>query len=326
VRLLLLVLLLIVTACGPLGPILGGGPATWPLRGTATPDGTAGLRRPVVVKIANDRAARPQAGLAAADLVLEIPVEGGITRYALVFHSEGPDLVGPVRSARSTDVDEASRLRAILVHVGASTTVAQQVAAAARGGGFVQVDEFEHPGAFERISERAAPYNAYTSAEAARDAAGDRGSERVTVPALEFGEAPAEGADGASLTIPYGDPPDVSYEYDPGIGAYHRRQGGQPTIDDDGGDEVLPENVVVIRTAVTEVPGTADAAGAPSLEYRGTGSGPVVVLRDGRRFEGTWTRGGSDMYRFADASGAPIRLKPGLTWIHIVPESLDIGS
>ncbi|MGH2377444.1 MAG: DUF3048 domain-containing protein [Candidatus Limnocylindria bacterium] len=322
---LLVCFVLVIGACAPLEAMLGSGPATWPLRGTATPDGEAGLRRPIVVKVANDRAARPQAGLAAADVVLEIPVEGGITRLALVFHSEEPGHVGPVRSARSTDVDEAARLHAILVHVGASEAVARQVSAAAGAGGFVQVDEFEHPEAFERISGRVAPYNAFTSAEAARAAAGEGGRDSVNVPALAFGEPPSGGSDGASLVIPYGDPPSVRYEYDAGIGAYHRTHGGADTIDEALGVEVLPENVVVVRTDVTEIAGTSDVAGAPSLEYRATGTGPVTVLRDGRRYEGTWTRGSADMYRFTDAAGAPITLKPGLTWIHIVPESADIG-
>ena len=39
-----------------------------------------------------------------ADLVVEELVEGGITRFAAVFHSRNSDPVGPIRSARSTDV------------------------------------------------------------------------------------------------------------------------------------------------------------------------------------------------------------------------------
>ncbi|OGO70613.1 MAG: hypothetical protein A3H36_00485 [Chloroflexi bacterium RIFCSPLOWO2_02_FULL_71_16] len=213
---------------------------------------------------------------------------------------------------------------AILVHVGASQAVAREVSGAARGGGFVQVDEFEHPEAFERIRERVAPYNAFTSADSVREAAGERGRERVSVPDLAFGDAPQGGENGASLLVPYGDPPSVRYEYDAGVGAYRRLHGGRPTIDEAVGLEVLPENVVVISTEVTEIAGTSDVAGAPSLTYRGTGSGPVIVLRDGKRHEGTWSRGGSGTYRFADASGTAITLKPGLTWIHILPASVEV--
>ena len=89
----------------------------------------------------------------------------------------------------------------------------------------------------------------------------------------------------------------------------------------------MPDSVVVIKTEVKEIPGTADVTGAPSVDFRATGTGAVVILREGKRFDGTWTRGGpSDIYRFADAAGAPIPLKPGLTWIHIVPEEFDLSS
>jgi hypothetical protein len=131
----------------------------------------------------------------------------------------------------------------------------------------------------------------------------------------------ADGTAATALTIPYpGDAQRVKYDYD-GT-AYHRTQGGQKTTD--GGKEVLPDNVVIIKTDMSEISGTADAAGAPSVDYRATGSGAVVVLREGKRFEGSWSRQGNEMYKLADASGAPITLKPGLTWMHIVPTSLAL--
>ncbi|HEV8535074.1 MAG TPA: DUF3048 domain-containing protein [Candidatus Limnocylindria bacterium] len=329
----LLLLALFVLACG--GPS-GAGPApssappappAWPLRGTNASDADAPHRRPIVVKVANDPAARPQSGLADADLVLEIPVEGGLTRYALVFHSKEPSRVGPVRSARQSDLNYLSALKAILAHVGASESVAKLVRDAAKAGSFVDVDEFEHPTAFGRISTRPAPYNAYTDGKTIRDAGGERGRERVDVPALQFDASTGKAAGNAatSLTIPYRGAEQVKYAYDAATGAYHRTQGGG-TIDNEGKREVLPENVVVIKTEVKEIPGTADVTGAPSVDFRGTGTGAVVVLRDGKRFDGKWSRAGAnDMYRFTDAAGAAIPLKPGLTWIHIVPEDFDLS-
>ena len=47
--------------------------------------------------------ARPQAGLDKADIVYEEPVEGGITRFIVLFQSKNATRVGPVRSARLTD-------------------------------------------------------------------------------------------------------------------------------------------------------------------------------------------------------------------------------
>jgi hypothetical protein len=285
----------------------------WPLRGTKAPDADSIKRRPLVVKVAADSAARPQSGLADADLVMEIPVEGGITRFAVVFHSKEPGKVGPVRSARQSDLNYLSSLHAVLAHVGASEQVTKLIRDAAKGGAFVDVDEFEHGDAFERTSDRPAPYNAYTTGAKLRGLAGNN---KVSVPALRFGDAPATTLDGAALTVPTSD--QIKYAYDAGKAAYRRAyNGGGATFD--GGTEVLPENVVVVLTDVTEIPGTADATGAPSVDYRSTGTGKVVVLRDGKRYDGTWSRQGDAMYSFKDANGTEIVLKPGLTWLHILP-------
>src|SRR5207245_8154921 len=198
----------------------------------------------------------------------------------------------------------------------ASESVTKMVRDASSSGGVGGIDGFQHADAFERSTDRVAPYNAYTSASKLRQAAGSAAEQSVDVGALEYGDAQAASTDGATLTIPYAER--VRYEFDPARGAYHRTAGGTKTLDTAAG-EGLPENVVVIKTDVKDIPGTADAAGAPSVDYRGTGSGPVVILRDGKRFDGTWSREGEAMYSFKDAAGAAIRLKPGLSWIHILP-------
>ncbi len=304
-------------------PTAAAKPAVWPLRGTSAPNADAVRKRPLVVKIANDPAARPQSGMAQADMVMEIVVEGGITRYALIFQSQDPDRVGPVRSARQSDLNYLPMLKAVVAHVGASQEVTRLVRDAAKSGAFIDIDEFEHADAFERITQRPAPYNAYTSGKKVRDAAGTAGAEKVNVPALAFGAA-GIGTEARSLVVPYEGAQRVEYEYDAASTSYKRMQGGQATLDESAKKEVRLENVVVIKTEIKEIAGTADSAGAPSVDYRATGSGPVVVLRDGKRFDGTWSRQGDDMYVFKDSAGAPILLRPGLTWIHIVPMTFEL--
>ncbi|HYV22483.1 MAG TPA: DUF3048 domain-containing protein [Candidatus Bathyarchaeia archaeon] len=332
-RAVLITFALLLAACGGSGgPVQVGAssaPAVWPLRGTAASDGDSIHKRPLVIKVANDPAARPQSGMSQADLVLEIPVEGGITRYALVFQSQDPAKVGPVRSARQSDLNYLPALHAILAHVGASESVTQMVRDAAKTGSFVDIDEFQHADAFERVTGKVAPYNAYTSGEKIRAAAGDPGRARVDVPALQFDQSigKAAGKDATSLVVPYTGAGKVSYAFDPASASYHRTQGATTTMDADAKKEVMPDNVVVIKTEVKEIAGTADVTGAPSVDFRATGTGAVVILRDGKRFDGSWTRtGASDLYRFMDSAGAAIPLKPGLTWIHIVPDDYDLSS
>ena len=72
----------------------------WPTGETA-PD-----RPALVVKIDNVECAhRTQQGLNNADIVFEEIVEGRLTRFAAVFHSQESNPVGPIRSGRSQDVD-----------------------------------------------------------------------------------------------------------------------------------------------------------------------------------------------------------------------------
>lgn len=75
-------------------------PGTAPLTGLP---GTVPDRPAVIAKIDNSPAGRPQRGLNAADIVFEEQVEGGLTRFAAVFHSQTA-VVGPIRSTRTTDI------------------------------------------------------------------------------------------------------------------------------------------------------------------------------------------------------------------------------
>ena len=59
----------------------------------------------LVVKIYDTRAAHPQAGLEDADVIYIEQVEGGLTRLAAVYSSKIPAVIGPVRSARISDIE-----------------------------------------------------------------------------------------------------------------------------------------------------------------------------------------------------------------------------
>src|SRR5437879_13257305 len=76
---------------------------------------------------------------------------------------------------------------------------------AAKTGSFVDIDEFQHADAFERVAGKVAPYNAYTSGSKIRDAARDAGRACVDVPALQFDAlvGKAVGKEATSLAIPY---------------------------------------------------------------------------------------------------------------------------
>ena len=73
----------------------------WPLTGLQ--DEGVGTWPVLMVKIDNHDRARPQAGINSADVVFEEIVEGGLTRFAALFHSQQTELLGPIRSVRTSD-------------------------------------------------------------------------------------------------------------------------------------------------------------------------------------------------------------------------------
>ena len=79
------------------------GASVYPLTGEPHANAIVAQRPPLSIKVDNVAGALPQAGLNQADLVVDTPVEGGLTRLFAVFQSQGADLVGPIRSARPVD-------------------------------------------------------------------------------------------------------------------------------------------------------------------------------------------------------------------------------
>ena len=68
--------------------------------------GRVGSDGPILaVKIDDTAPAHPQAGLEDADIVYIEQVEGGLTRLAAIFSSKIPEVIGPVRSARISDIE-----------------------------------------------------------------------------------------------------------------------------------------------------------------------------------------------------------------------------
>ncbi|MDQ3238921.1 MAG: DUF3048 domain-containing protein, partial [bacterium] len=78
---------------------------------------------PVAVMIENHPESRPQSGLNSADVVYEAVAEGGITRFMALFLCEpSPQIVGPVRSARTYFLDWLQEYNPLYAHVGGANT------------------------------------------------------------------------------------------------------------------------------------------------------------------------------------------------------------
>jgi hypothetical protein len=288
---------------------------------TALPGDPGRIGRPaLVVKIDNAPKARPQAGLNQADVVIEEGVEGGVTRFATIFHSQEAPSVGPVRSARSTDVAIVTPLnRPLFAYSGANAVFLKLL----RSSPLVDVGVDRFPGQYHRERGRPAPYNLF-SGTAGLFGVNPSGGAGAPVPLFAYrpaGEGPAGSTEparriqaqwrGRIITT-------LVLEWDPAVAGFARTVDGAPHLDADG-RRIAPENVVLQMVRYRDT-GLVDTSGAPVPEAELVGEGEVWVLTGGRMLQGKWSKPAPEApTRYLDPAGAPLRVTPGRTWVELVP-------
>ena len=268
------------------------------------------LAAPVLgVKIDNARVARPQSGLAQADLVYVEPVEGGLSRLLAVFQSQVPSMVGPVRSTRASDVELLANFgRPALAFSGAAPSVGALVAAAP----VLDVSELARPGDYRRDRHRRMPHNLYGDANLLR-----RGGAPPRDIGFRFGPTPPHGRPVEETEVAY-PATSIGVRWEPSEGRWMISMDGAP-LTSASGPRPSAATVVFQRVSVRDA-GVRDAAGSPSPFVATVGSGDVVVLRDGLAFTGSWSRPTPDaITTFTLPDGSPLSFASGPVWVVLVP-------
>ena len=302
----------------PASPAAPAAPARDPLTGR-----TPAPRGPVVaVKIDNSPLARPYTrGLGAASLVYEELMEGGSTRFLAVFSPATGNEVGPIRSVREGDVELLQQFGTIALGAsGGNTGVLATVARAATEGKLLDASFDVLPGPYRKGERRRDAINFFTSPEKI-----DRARPHGSVPkdiGLHFAPLPADaGFPAIKATIPFSPISRVEVAFDAASGRYEVFQDG------DRMREFHPTNVVVQHVQI-ELSRYVDVLGNATPYTQTVGSGPLALLRDGRRVSGTWRRLAPQAgTRFLDDKDRDLPLKPGATLVLLVPKGtpLEVG-
>jgi hypothetical protein len=295
-------------------PLVSDEPEPCPLTGLEADDEELLSRRVLAVKIENSPEARPQMGLAEADVIYEQEAEGGITRFNVLYHCRDADRIGPIRSARPVDPAILQQYgEPLFVHAGAVEAVLDEV----KEAGIEQINcNFEEQ-TCPRDENREAPHDVFTSADALRDASGKKGSPPGDV--FTFSEDVPENAKNArSVELNFSPVADVAWKYRAKKDLYLRFH-GEDLHELEDGSPVTASNVVVLLVK-RELTSLQDVAGTPVPTFDVEGRGDLLVFRNGKVVEGTWQRDAvEDPFRLLDRGGDELALAPGQTWVELFP-------
>lgn len=319
--------------------------ATGPVRSTATPtpvtttappkptpssvdpfkdvDPLTGLRPrrtgPVVaLKVDNEGLARPyQRGLDRAAIVYQELMEGGSTRLLAVFDDQNRDEVGPIRSVRESDIELLRQYGQVAVGFsGGNRGVLATFRQAVQSGWAFDASYDAVSGAY-RIGEHRADANNFFTSPGALAAARPHASPPRDI-GLRFSATPPKGPPTAKATASFSADSIVQVVYDAASHSYAVYQDGRRM------QGVAPANVVV--QFVTEKQSRyVDVLGNGTPYTVTTGGGRAVVLRDGARVEARWARQDVRRTRFVTTGNRDVPLRPGRTWVLLLPANQPLA-
>jgi len=281
--------------------------------------------RPVAVMFNNLKTAQPQLGISQADIIYEVPAEGGITRMLGVYQTlEGVGTLGSVRSARPYYLELALGHDALYVHAGGSPEAYRDIPA----WGVDNMDGVNggsDAGIFWRDADRRKAmgyeHSMVTSGEKILTylAEGHFPTEhedawRYPQTFAEDG-TPADGTAAEHISLKYSYYKTGTFDYDSTSGKYLVGQYGGSYTDGSTGEQVCVTNVLVLETSIYVISG--DTAGRLNVKLTGSGAGtyfcggksvPIRWSKDDRNSPLVYTR----------EDGSPLVLGQGKSYVCIM--------
>jgi hypothetical protein len=324
----LLVLTSSPAPAGPGSPAAGVSPTgpPGPLLSPFTGERVTRLEPVIVVKIDNIVNTRPQTGLASADIVYVLPVEGGLSRFFVVFSSVLPAIIGPVRSAREDDLELLRQFGTPAFSFSGATPHLLPFVERAR-----IVDEYaglpDFGSAYFRDSSRVAPYNLYAHSSALLARA--RGASVARDIGFRFGPVPPSASGKAVTSYSAGySAASFTFRWSPRASKWLISIDGSPAMSTSGnpGGAANPTGPLSQLSAPTIVVQHTVIRTSRFLEYgkpppyaQSVGHGTAVVLRGGHAYSVRWSRPSADSgTAYTLPNGQRMTFSPGQVWVLLV--------
>lgn len=276
---------------------------------TPTDDRPYQQGKPVLaVKIDNVATARPPTGLGDADIVYVEPVEAGLSRLLAVYGTRQPKTVGPVRSARASDLELLRQFgHPAFAYSGARSSVLDDI----RRAPLADVSPAHAGNAYTRRGPHRAPHNLYADPSRLRDRAGQ--AEPPGDIGFRYGAAPAGGKATKARSVEY-KAFRVGFSWSEQQRRWLVQMDGRAHVTRDGGRSAAA--TVVVQYVDIEPRGPKDKFGNVSPYVTTTGDGKATVLRDGKAYDARWSRPRADAgTRYTTAEGKPMRFADGQVWV-----------
>ena len=279
--------------------------------------GLPGGDRPIlVVKLDDTRSAHPQIGIEAADIVYIEQVEGGLTRLAAVFSSNIPQRIGPVRSARVSDIELLAQFgRVGFAYSGAQSKLRPVLAAANLENASAERNSST---IYTTDPTRVQPYAMVLRADLLLESLNAKGVKLAESKSVgwNFGDAPDGGKVVTDIHLSW-----PASSYDAHWSEKEERwvldHSGNPNFADSG-VRLGASTLVIQKVAMTDSIYKDKVGGVtPFSPTVGTGEG--YIARDGKVFKALWNRPTEESgTKWTTVDGAEISFKKGQIWVALM--------
>ncbi len=325
-------------------PVIRPGQPTWwngnragsqvlnPLTGLPVSDPASLLRPASMISITNwPVSARPQAGLSYVSMVFEFSIGDGESRFFSIFYGDLPPL-----EQRSITENGVETENTVVGPLRSGRLFYEPLRQIYHGNLYMA-------SAYKGVRDNLSRYNIYYGSDQdiissfveVKDLLEIASNSDIKVDPQgmavnQFTEQPPEGGvPGTDLWFIYNAQDQVHWDYDPQREAYVRwqdRGDGQTFVaasDRINGDTLDFENVIILyanHRYCTEY--------AFDVDFQFQDLQPAVLFRDGKMYEIFWSTKNAEYeqstgmlrpIRFVNRDGSPFPMKPGQTWMHLVP-------
>ena len=275
--------------------------------------------KPIVCQVDNEPGARPQCGIASADVIYEAELyDGGYTRYTCVFNDTIPERIEAMRSARIFHIDLYKEWGGIFACYGFQYDDGTNASIYAEENVQVLLNGNAGLSGFYRDNNRKAPNNVVFELAKRYDDIDETFPERSP---FVFSDTPTEGGETVhEFEIRYRKSYDASFVWDDGQKVYLRYYNGEPQRDGFTGEQLSFSNVIVQNADYSWYDGNGDR---PVVEL--TGANTCEYFIGGKHFSGYWVRNKVDENTtYYDEDGNVVQFARGKTFVQIV-DSLAVS-